>query len=321
MSPEQAPQAEFEVVVDQNMLPPVAPVPVEPPAVVQPLPQNGLEPVQVISEPSPAPVQATADDLLAQVPDKIGEISSAVEGHNEDLAAVKEQVDQLSNQVAALLEAQDEDSIASLEAEIEQLKLTVSQLQAFKVEVEKASAGEPAAELSDETLAKLKGRKRVGGLLVTDVSRSGEMSVIKRPSTNRVFTLFTGEVLNLPQGRQVVGEVLEQGNVVLLGTDYFIDRTLDPIPTAKPRPTKSTAAKKSAPAEPRQPKAPDEPKVISGYSLNAIYDAEKSFGIINSKGDFEAVTKGQSIKGLGTVKGLDSQGNLLVGDGVIRSVY
>lgn len=179
---------------------------------------------------------------------------------------------------------------------------------------------------------KVEGRIRVPGLQVVDSTASGHMVVVKKVSNGRVFTMFEGEKINTPKGQYRVNEVLENGSLLIIGDKYYIDTVAEDYAEAKrapqaksqPEPKKVVESKREAPAKPVQ----DKPKVVKSsvlknYTLNAVYgnDNDKSFGVVTNSGDFKTFKAGENVQGVGIVEGLDSDGNLKVGNFVIESVY
>lgn len=176
------------------------------------------------------------------------------------------------------------------------------------------TAGQAAAVRQAESSP----RQRMAGLQVIESSQGGAMSIIKKASNGRVFTLFKGEVINWGGVRSQVTSIEKDGDLVLVGDKYFIDKVLEapkaPVKAAQdPAPERKVVAAK--PAKPAAPKNAD------GYTLNAVYNGKSAFGIVNNKGEFKSYKIGEKIDNLGVVTGLDEAGNLKVGNTVIRSVY
>ncbi len=178
----------------------------------------------------------------------------------------------------------------------------------------------------DSSLTKEKaprdGRTRLSDLVVIDTTESGAMAVVKKDSSGRVFTLFKGEKLKTAFGAFSIEELLENGELILVGDKYFIDKELIKAPRLPKVPERKEApakvAQKPVVKEIEQQKIPE---IIRNFTLNAVYDSGNSFGLVDEDGDFKTYNKGETVPGLGVVKGLDSMGNLNIGNSVIRSVY
>lgn len=161
-------------------------------------------------------------------------------------------------------------------------------------------------------------RQRMAGLQVIETSQGGAMSIIKKASNGRVFTLFKGEVINWGGVRSQVTSIEKDGDLVLVGDKYFIDKVLE-APKAPVKAAQDPAPERKVVAA--RPVKPAAPKNADGYTLNAVYNGKSAFGIVNNKGEFKSYKIGEKIDNLGVVTGLDEAGNLKVGNTVIRSVY
>jgi hypothetical protein len=190
------------------------------------------------------------------------------------------------------------------------------------------TAGQPAVVRQVETIS----RQRLPGLQVIETSQGGAMSIIKKSDTGRVFTLFKGEVINLGGVKSQVTSIEKDGDLVLVGDKYFIDKVLEaqkaPQKTAEAPATERKVSVTHEAKSAREAKPVREPKLAStvvktanGYTLNAVYNGKSAFGIVNNKGDFKSYKIGDTIDDLGAVIGLDDAGNLKVGGTVIKPVY
>ncbi len=166
-------------------------------------------------------------------------------------------------------------------------------------------------------------RQRMAGLQVIETSQGGAMSIIKKSSNGRVFTLFKGETINWAGVKSQVTSIENDGELVLVGDKYFIDKVLEAPKVPAKAPVKAAAPatapeRKLAPARQAKPIAS---RTAEGYTLNAVYNDKRSFGIVNNKGEFKSYKIGDTIDNLGVVKGLDEVGDLKVGNTVIKTVY
>lgn len=120
-----------------------------------------------------------------------------------------------------------------------------------------SSKGEPQQNVaharsafSDADIASLaRGRERLKGFKVVNVTDDGKMSVVKTPS-GRTQVYFSGEKLYLGGNIQEVTGIKAAGSLVLVGSQYFIDHQYVPAakviaraPAAKRAPPQVIAAK------------------------------------------------------------------------------
>jgi hypothetical protein len=303
--------------------------------------QPVVEPVEPAHAPTPTPtpVVATAisPELLAEH-DALKKRVEEQQATNEELTKSVTSINQALARLSAVVEKNGEDEILlgeqvkAISDKLEVIKPTVAPVAPVVTPEAVNAEGEPAKVVAANVNPKVEGRVRVPGLKVLDSTASGHMVVIKRVSNGRVYTMFEGELINTPKGQYRVNEVLDNGTLLLIGEKYYIDTTVDEesegrrAPQAKPQPEpkKVVEAKREAPAKPVQ----DKPKVVKSsvmknYTLNAVYgnDNDKSFGVVTNNGDFKTFKVGENVQGVGVVEGLDSDGNLKVGNFVIESVY
>lgn len=259
----------------------------------------------------------------AQSTEQAAELSKAVERAREETAEVKKSI-MLVNQSIARLSKHVEDN----EKEHQKLAVQVQAMgevlgsfangkaPASVAKAESQSVPAPVAEPKEvvvKTVREL--RQRLSDLQVIETTESGKMTVVKKASNGRVFTLFKGEKIRTPYGAFAVEDIQEDGNLILIGSKYFIDKELVKV---KP---KTVVLDSPAPAKKVKREAPSAPRVATSYTVNAVYDGGNAFGLVNESGDFKTYNKGDSIPGLGVVHGLDSSGNLKVGNAIIKSVY
>lgn len=173
---------------------------------------------------------------------------------------------------------------------------------------------------TDQSNALAKGRERVGDFQVVDATSNGQMVIIKKASSGRVFTVFKGEVLVIGGKRLTVQSIEGGGSVVFLGDKLYIDKVLASKPAPQQRVSQSAAKPKSTSRPVAKASAPRDAK---GFTLNAVYDSDSSFGVVDNKGNFKSYRVGESVPELGgaKVQGLDASGNLKVGDYIIKSIY
>lgn len=301
----------------------------------KPAPQPSAQ-AMLDNQPSPTPAPVSAPALGAAVsPEFLAEQDELKKQLQEQKATSEE----LSKTVAALNQSLSRLSTVvekGRESDIlltEQVKAISDQLESSKApaapvvaaEPGKAQA-EPAKAVAENANPKAAGRARIPGLHVVDSTSSGKMVVVKKVSNGRVFTMFQGELINTPKGQFRVNEVLEDGSLLLVGDIYYIDRVAEDYAEVRraakpqPEPKKAVEPKREAPAKAPEPKAA-KISVLKNYTLNAVYGGGKSFGVVTNTGDFKTLKVGDSVQGIGTVQGLDTNGNLKVGNSIIESVY
>ncbi|WP_415912588.1 hypothetical protein [Neptuniibacter sp. QD37_11] len=175
-------------------------------------------------------------------------------------------------------------------------------------------------------------RKQLPGFNVIATSTDGEMSIVKS-STGRVNVFFIGEKLRLHGGTTEIVGVYNEGNLVLVGSKWYIDtsripakqRTYKKERTSKPMKAKvenvrdqhgATTPVKLEKVGSTQQRYSQLVKVIDGWTLNG--GNENYFIVKNPAGDFVKVELGAEIDGLGTVEGLDVNSDLRVGNNIIQ---
>lgn len=301
-------------------------------------PQATLESQAHSATPTPTPTPVSAPALeVAVSPEFLAEQDELKKQLQEQKATSEE----LSKTVATLNQSLSRLSTMvekGRESEIlltEQVKAISDQLESSKAPAAPIVAAESSKAQTEPVKAvvqnanpnpKASGRARIPGLHVVDSTSSGKMVVVKKVSNGRVFTMFQGELINTPKGQFRVNEVLEEGSLLLVGDIYYIDRIAEDYAEVRraakpqPEPKKVLETKREAPAKAPEPKAA-KISVLKNYTLNAVYGGGKSFGVVTNTGDFKTLKVGDSVQGIGTVQGLDANGNLKVGNSIIESVY
>lgn len=231
---------------------------------------------------------------------------------------------------------------ASIERLNRQQSELTSEVQSLKADLAKATVATPsqapaqdpvkAAQVQADQVVKVPakpasvtdGRNRLAGLQVIDTSQNGEMSIIKKASNGRIFTLYPNEIINWGGNRQKVTGIEKEGSIVLVGEKFFIDKVLEEA-KAEPKPAEAKPVRevvqRQAKRAPVAPAPAEKPASAQGFSLNAVYDSNRAFGVVNDKGEFKSYKIGDTIEKLGKVTGLTPSGDLQVGDTVIKSVY
>jgi len=286
--------------------------------------------------PTPAPVSAPAlgapvspEFLVEQ--DELKKQLQAQKATSEELSKNVAALNQSLSRLSTMVEKGRESDILLTE----QVKAISDQLESNKAPAAPVVAAEPGKVQTEPAKAvaenanphpKAAGRVRIPGLHVVDSTSSGKMVVVKKVNNGRVFTMFQGELINTPKGQFRVNEVLDDGSLLLVGDIYYIDRIVEDYAEVRraakpqPEPKKAVEAKREAPAKATEPKVA-KISVLKNYTLNAVYGGGKSFGVVTNTGDFKTLKIGDSVQGIGTVQGLDANGNLKVGNSIIESVY
>ncbi|MDT8925018.1 hypothetical protein RBE51_19705 [Pseudomonas taiwanensis] len=294
MKPQASPEVVQAVQAPQHQVMPVVPdapvaVPLPAPEVVQPASAKELEELKA---------------SIANLQEQASDIKELLRGVNRTLERQEAAQKALMDSVSVIK--------ADLEKKAEQPAPVVLAPTTPAVTV---NAGQAAAVRQAESSP----RQRMTGLQVIETSQGGAMSIIKKASNGRVFTLFKGETINWAGVKSQVTSIEKDGELVLVGDKFFIDKVLEapkaPVKAAAPIPAPE---RKSAPVREAKPVAS---RTAEGYTLNAVYNDKRSFGIVNNKGEFKSYKVGDTIDNLGVVKGLDEVGDLKVGNTVIKTVY
>lgn len=213
------------------------------------------------------------------------------------------------------------DALSSLQREVSALK---SSTEARKV------ADQQSTDSSSG------GRQRLKGFHVINTTEDGTMSVVETPS-GRINVYFEGEVFNVDGAPMTVSQIDQEGMLVLVGSDYFIDSVREPKPSVRAQqiPDSNAAGNESQvntsannPADHNRiysyegstqsvTRAPSnssivmEPQIATGWNLNA--NMAQGYLVKGPRGEFQLVQQGDRIEGLGIVDGLDNNGFLRVG--------
>lgn len=247
---------------------------------------------------------------VASLTQGISKLSAYAERDHEEQSEIKDQLDALAKRFD---EAPKSDpSVVAMPASKRAVTVNAEAPKALPKPV-----GEPSNPNAP-------GRFRLPGLKIVEATESGKMAVVTKTANGRTFTLFKGERLGTPRGSMAVTEVKDDGFLILVGEEYYIDKVSEEKPNAAPvevakvqkveKPTRRQSAPKTKPAEAA-------PAVTTTFTLNAVYDNGTSFGVVNSEGDFKSYRIGDELPGAGRVTGLDGNGNLKAGNKVIKSLY
>ncbi|WP_408601333.1 hypothetical protein [Pseudomonas sp. PLMAX] len=290
-------------------------------------------PVAVQVAPVPVPLPPVVSAHEEELKKLIAEQQQTTEELQKNNAALTQALSKLSKVVEKSREAQIVLSEQVVEIK-ESLKPAAKPVVAQATSPSAAPAGTndtPAAVAPANPLTE--GRTRIPGLQVVNTTPNGDMSIVKKVSNGRVFTMFKGENIGTVKGNFKITEVLEKGSLLLLGDKYYIDTVAEEWSSSskaaaapEPKPEPKAEAKKAPVKREVQPKPevkakPTPVAQCRKFTLNAVYDAGKSFGVVSSAGDFNSYKVGDNMPGVGVVKGLDGAGNLNAGDCVIESVY
>jgi hypothetical protein len=266
-------------------------------------------------------VQSTkVEEGIKELKDTIAEMkamSQDIKGMMSDMNQSVMRLDASSKSMAA--------DIAQIKAELAKRDVPV------KVEPVTQAATSATAVLTGVAAPAVAGRQRIPDLQVIETSQNGEMSIVKKASNGRVFTLFKGETINWGGNKKQVTGIEKEGNIVHVGDNFYIDKVLE-SPKATVKAAESAAEARKAPTEVHKApvevrKAPAKeakaaaPRSAAGYTLNAVYEGNNAFGIVNSKNEFKTYKIGEQVDNLGAVVGLNEDGDLKVGNTVIKSVY
>ena len=265
--------------------------------------------------PAPETVVITPPEISKQEFDDLKSMVSK----NADL------ISKLTEKLSSVQKPTSGISKQDLDMAIKSLKDSNSGFIARLERVEELTADE-AKELADkeraeaalaEKVAVYGERDRLPNLMVIEASSDGAIAIVKKVTDGRVFALFEGERVMTDKGRFLVTKIVEDGMGVWVGDDYFIDDKEPPVikaPVARTQPVARKAAE-------RKPAEPAKPEISSEYKVNAVFNAGKSFGIVNSRGDTALYEVGDTVPGLGQIKGVNDKGQLEVGAKLIAPSY
>jgi len=251
---------------------------------------------------------------------EVAELRSSIVELQEQTKAIATMVKDVTGLIERTNRRQDDlmNEVKGLKEDIAKAALTPAATASVTQPAEKAEVKAAAVATTPAKPALVTdGRTRLPGLQVIDTSQNGEMSIIKKASNGRIFTLYPDEVINWAGNRQKVSGIEKDGSIVLVGEKFFIDKVLE-APKADPKPARQAP---QAQAQTKRDPVATAPVSARGFTLNAVYDSNNTFGVVNDKGEFKSYKKGETIDKLGTIKGLTPGGDLEVGNTVIHSVY
>lgn len=289
----------------------------------------------------PAPVQAVVP-VSAALPevassareDELKKLIAEQQQTTEDLQKTNAALTQALSKLSKVVEKSREEQIV-LSEQVVEIKESLKPAAKPVVAQATSPSGAPSGTSDSPATAPANpltdGRTRIPGLQIVNTTPNGDMSIVKKISNGRVFTMFKGENIGTVRGNFKITAVLEKGSLLLLGDKYYIDTVAEEwsssskaAPEPKPEP-KAEAKKAPVKREPQsKPEAKAKPTPVAQcrkFTLNAVYDAGKSFGVVSNSGDFNSYKVDDNMPGVGVVKGLDAAGNLIAGDCVIESVY
>lgn len=181
-----------------------------------------------------------------------------------------------------------------------------------------------------------RGRERLKGFKVINTSEDGSMSIVeiyKKPY-NRVSVFFKGERIILKgKGVYSIKSIHDSGYLALVNDKWYIDETLDPVTKIeKSKPVKSIGVKNNTKDKVaikeivkdnsdvvivRAAKKEDKVyQIAQGWLLNAIYNEQ--FLLQTPSGKWETKKVGDKIEHLGLINGLNKEGDLIVGEYLIK---
>lgn len=300
-APQQVAPVAQQVVPAPQQIVPVAQVPVAQAPVAQ-------APVVSVASPEVMDVLKSQGDMLKEIRGIVDDISTDVANIKTRLSANEKTQAMIRLNLSNI--SKDVDKLSKLSKDKPVASETVAKKDTKTVAVE-----QKVVEAKPVTHALAKGKTRLPGYHVIDSTPSGEMTIIKNNSSGRVFTVFKGETLTVGGKKLTVESIADKGFLVIISGGYFIDKHVEVKAKAAPVKSASSSVKK------RNVSAPS--ITAKGYTLNAVYDKDNLFGVVNKLGEFKTYKVGDRIKELGnsTVKGLNRNGDLEVGNHVIKSIY
>lgn len=325
----------------------------EPKPVIKPLPAPVPQELPAAQQVAPgeAPSRLHASDLeeapVVSSADEVSRLKAALSHQRDETAELKTALASLTQGISKLSAYAEKDHAEQVVLK-EQVEVLTKRLEdtakapvASEADVSLPASKKPVTVNTDATKAEqakavsttanpnAPGRYRLPGVKVVEATESGKMAIITKGSNGRMFTVFKGERLGTPRGSMTVTEVKDEGFLIFVGDKYYIDKVSEDKP--EPAPVQSARAAQPAPAA--QPtkravaaaKQKSKAAVVSStsttYTLNAVYDGGKSFGLVNSEDEFKSYRIGDELPGAGRITGLDANGNLKAGDKVIKSLY
>lgn len=188
------------------------------------------------------------------------------------------------------------------------------------------------------------GRERLPGFQVVQASDDKTMSIVRvsKAVGDNIVVLYSGESFRSSvAGIIKVKSIIEGGLLVLAGDKWFIDDVMvKPRKEDRPRPSKSASSKISATSSsrssnssvasmiiaPKKPVAGNQyqatapssvPSGATGWALNVTYN--DTYIVTSPSGDPIQVKRGETLKDLGVVIGLDGENRLKVGNYLISA--
>lgn len=192
------------------------------------------------------------------------------------------------------------------------------------------------------------GRSRLPGFQVVQPSSDQKMSIVRvaKQTGDNIIVLYQGESFRSSQAGLVkVKSILENGSLIFVGDKWFIDDLMEKAKVVnKPKASKasssrsssSVASQSSSSSMPGMIISTQRPTVpshqygsqqsasatasavnASGWSLNVVYN--DVYIVTSPSGDPIQVKKGESLKGLGVVMGINGSGDLMVGNYLIST--
>ncbi|MBP4081411.1 hypothetical protein [Aeromonas sp. MrichA-1] len=216
-------------------------------------------------------------------------------------------------------EAKESEIRARVEAEYKEKERQelLDQQQQLKLESDaKADELKKQEEERKTLLEKLKsGRTQVQGFQIVNQTKDGKMAVVKSPSS-QIHVYFVGEKIRIAdEGVKTVSAIEDQGRIMLIGDNLYVDETLAVPVVKKKEIVKKPSEPKERTSQPRQARTHAK-QSAGGWKLNGVFP--DGYLLQTPKGEWITVNTGGSIPGVGKVHGLDGNGNLSVGGTVIK---
>lgn len=216
-------------------------------------------------------------------------------------------------------EAKESEIRARVEAEFKEKERQelLDQQQQLKLESDaKADELKKQEEERKTLLEKLKsGRTQVQGFQIVNQTKDGKMAVVKSPSS-QIHVYFVGEKIRIAdEGVKTVSAIEDQGRIMLIGDNLYVDETLAAPVVKKKEIVKKPSEPKERTSQPRQARTHAK-QSAGGWKLNGVFP--DGYLLQTPKGEWITVNTGGSIPGVGKVHGLDGNGNLSVGGTVIK---
>jgi hypothetical protein len=190
-----------------------------------------------------------------------------------------------------------------------------------EIQNEEALKANAKKEANDKLVAEaINGKQRLPGFKVVNATKDGTISIITSPS-GRTFALFKGENFHAANGSNLqVKEILSEGRFVVAGDNWYIDETFVELPKAVAVTKPKQVSEKTRPAAVTEASvASKKVKVdsLANWSLNATFEGG-GYLVKSPSGEYKTVTKGDNDAALGTIVGIDEDGNLKTTKGLIK---